>query len=84
MPCQKRFQAFLEEWRDDREPAKVPLTGQGAGQACGPAFCAGKRVDNFKNRHSPRSLVRTHLVNPELVHGTIQCLDYQTAVEGLE
>ena len=25
-----------------------------------------------------------HPVDSELVHGTIQCLDYQTAVEGLE
>ena len=29
-------------------------------------------------------VVRTHPVHPELVHGTFQCLDCQTMVEGVE
>ena len=29
-------------------------------------------------------VVRTHPVHPELVHGTFQCMDCQTMVEGVE
>ena len=34
--------------------------------------------------HWTGQVVRTRPVHPELVHGTFQCLDYQTMVTGVE
>jgi len=146
--CQKKFQDFLEEWRDEGdnqpkylEPAKelvkperntlqvsmrdVQVHNEQLSETITreyyrvyPYLCAAIRnyvkdqVDNSIGDkdfylslidvdivHKVRELttlkmggltkitgqvVRTHPVHPELVHGTFQCLDCQTMVQGVE
>merc|ERR1719300_934848 len=146
--CQKKFQDFLEEWRDEGanqpkylEPAKelvkperntlqvsmrdVQVHNEQLSETITreyyrvyPYLCAAIRnyvkdqVDNSIGDkdfylslidvdivHKVRELttlkmggltkitgqvVRTHPVHPELVHGTFQCVDCQTMVQGVE
>jgi len=145
--CQKRFQDFLEEWRDEGDepkylgPAKDLVNPERNTLQVSmrdierhnsmlaetitkeyfrvyPHLCAA--VKNFVKDHVDAAVaekdfylsltdleighkvrelttikigsltkitgqvVRTHPVHPELVHGTFQCLDCQTVVQGVE